>query len=37
VLELIYAAYFSAGSGKKIELPFSCKVERPVDLWLDNK
>lgn len=33
VLEIIYAAYASAGSGKKIELPFSAKVERPIDLW----
>ena len=36
VLEIIYAAYASAGEGKKIKLPFSPKVERPVDLWLNN-
>jgi myo-inositol 2-dehydrogenase / D-chiro-inositol 1-dehydrogenase len=36
VLEIIYAAYASAGEGKKISLPFSPKVERPVDLWLNN-
>lgn len=34
VLEVIYAAYASAGQGKKIELPFAPKVVRPVDLWL---
>jgi predicted dehydrogenase len=34
VLELIYAAYASAGTGRKIELPFQAKVSRPVDLWL---
>lgn len=34
VLEIIYAAYASAGQGKKIILPFSPKVEKPVDLWL---
>ncbi len=34
VLEIIYAAYASAGEGKKISLPFTPKVERPVDLWL---
>jgi myo-inositol 2-dehydrogenase / D-chiro-inositol 1-dehydrogenase len=34
VLEIIYAAYASAGEGKKITLPFTPKVERPVDLWL---
>jgi hypothetical protein len=33
-LEIIYAAYASAGEGKKISLPFTPKVERPVDLWL---
>jgi hypothetical protein len=35
VLELIYAAYASAGTGKKVSLPFAPKVERPVDLWLN--
>ncbi|HEX6192271.1 MAG TPA: Gfo/Idh/MocA family oxidoreductase [Chitinophagaceae bacterium] len=34
VLEIIYAAYASAGQGKKINLPFAPKVEKPVDLWL---
>ena len=34
VLEIIYAAYASAGCGKKIELPFSPKVVKPIDLWL---
>ncbi len=34
VLEIIYAAYASAGQGKKISLPFTPKVDRPVDLWL---
>jgi len=34
VLELIYAAYASAGSGRKIPLPFHAIVERPIDLWL---
>lgn len=37
VLELIYAAYESAGTGKKITLPFSAKVSKPVDLWLNNQ
>src|SRR5882672_4177050 len=32
VLEIILAAYASAGSGKRIELPFSPKVERPIEL-----
>ena len=34
VLEIIYAAYASAREGKKISLPFTPKVDRPVDLWL---
>jgi predicted dehydrogenase len=34
VLEVIYAAYASAGQGKRITLPFAPKVVRPVDLWL---
>lgn len=34
VLELIYAAYASAGTGKKIALPFSAQVAKPIDLWL---
>ena len=35
VLEVIYAAYASAGQGKKISLPFSPVVKRPVDLWIN--
>lgn len=33
VLELIYAAYESAHTGRKVALPFSAKVAKPVDLW----
>ncbi|MDR0792483.1 MAG: Gfo/Idh/MocA family oxidoreductase, partial [Chitinophagaceae bacterium] len=33
VLEIIYAAYASAGQGKKISLPFAPKVAKPIDLW----
>lgn len=35
VLEVIYAAYASAGQGKRISLPFQPKVTKPVDLWLN--
>ncbi|MBL7698834.1 MAG: Gfo/Idh/MocA family oxidoreductase [Chitinophagaceae bacterium] len=35
VLEIIYAAYASAGSGKKVMLPFNAKVKKPIDLWLN--
>jgi myo-inositol 2-dehydrogenase/D-chiro-inositol 1-dehydrogenase len=34
VLEMIYAAYESARTGQKVALPFSAKVDKPVDLWL---
>lgn len=34
VLEIIYAAYASAGLGKKIKLPFATRVDKPIDLWL---
>jgi myo-inositol 2-dehydrogenase/D-chiro-inositol 1-dehydrogenase len=33
VLEIICAAYASAGSGKKITLPFASDVDRPIQLW----
>ncbi|HCN83097.1 MAG TPA: oxidoreductase [Sphingobacteriaceae bacterium] len=36
VLEIIYAAYASAGQGKKIMLPFTPKVNKPIDLWLNS-
>jgi myo-inositol 2-dehydrogenase/D-chiro-inositol 1-dehydrogenase len=37
VLEIIYAAYASAAEGKKIMLPFTPKVNKPIDLWLGKK
>ena len=33
VLEVLYAAYASAGSGKKISLPYTSDISVPVDLW----
>lgn len=33
VMEIILAAYASAGQGKKIALPFVSDVQRPIDLW----
>jgi predicted dehydrogenase len=33
VLEVIFAAYASAGQGRRIDLPFAASAERPVDLW----
>ncbi len=37
VLEIIYAAYASAAEGKKIMLPFTPKVNKPIDLWLGRE
>jgi predicted dehydrogenase len=34
VLEIIYAAYASAAQGRKIHLPFTAQVAKPIDLWL---
>lgn len=32
-LEIVMAAYASAGQGRKIELPFRTDARRPIDLW----
>ena len=37
VLEVILAAYESAGTGRKVALPFRPEgVEKPIDLWLNR-
>jgi myo-inositol 2-dehydrogenase/D-chiro-inositol 1-dehydrogenase len=33
VLEMIYAAYESARTGRAVELPFYRRVDKPIDLW----
>jgi predicted dehydrogenase len=33
VLEIILAAYASAGTGRKVTLPFAADVKRPIELW----
>ena len=33
VLEVIYAAYESAGTGRKVSLPFHTDAEKPIRLW----
>lgn len=33
VLEVIFAAYESAGSGRKVRLPFKTDVDKPYKLW----
>ena len=38
VLEIMLAAYHSAGTGRRVPLPFRPQgVERPVDLWLQPR
>jgi predicted dehydrogenase len=32
-LEIVMAAYASAGTGRKIEFPFATDARRPIDLW----
>jgi predicted dehydrogenase len=37
VMQALYAAYASAGDGRKIDLPFRpAAVNKPIDLWLDG-
>jgi myo-inositol 2-dehydrogenase / D-chiro-inositol 1-dehydrogenase len=36
VLEVIFAAYESAGTGRKVVLPFSTDAARPIDLWYNR-
>ena len=33
VLEVIFAAYQSAGTGSRVEPPFKSEAARPIDLW----
>jgi predicted dehydrogenase len=33
VLEAIFACYESAGTGRKVALPFETDAARPIDLW----
>jgi len=33
VLEVIFAAYASAGTGRKVPLPFVTDAAKPIDLW----
>jgi hypothetical protein len=37
VQEVLFAAYQSAGSGKKVEMPFNQAygVKKPIDLWFN--
>ena len=35
VLEMMLAAYYSAGTGAKVSLPFRPQVAKPIDLWFN--
>jgi len=37
VLEIVLAAYASAGSGRKVMLPYETEAKRPIDLWKAGK
>jgi predicted dehydrogenase len=32
-LEILFAAYASAGQGKRIDLPFQTEAKKPYDVW----
>jgi predicted dehydrogenase len=33
VMEVLFAAYESAGTGRKVTLPFKTDAAKPFDLW----
>jgi myo-inositol 2-dehydrogenase/D-chiro-inositol 1-dehydrogenase len=33
VLEVVFAADESAGTGRKVDLPFATDAAKPIDLW----
>ena len=37
VMEMIFAAYESAGKGHKIDFPYNTDAKKPIDLWLERK
>lgn len=37
VMQTLYAAYASAGSGRKIDLPFTPTTSKPIDEWLTRR
>jgi predicted dehydrogenase len=37
VLEAVYAAYASAGLGRKVQLPYTPTASRPIDEWLNRR
>ena len=37
VLEIVFAAYESARTGRKVGLPFKTDAKKPIDLWKPNR
>jgi predicted dehydrogenase len=37
VLEMIFAAYESARTGKKVDIPFKTDASKPIDLYLGER
>jgi len=37
VLEVIFAAYESAGTGRKVTLPFKTDAKKPIELWKKSR
>jgi myo-inositol 2-dehydrogenase / D-chiro-inositol 1-dehydrogenase len=37
VMQILYAAYASAGLGQKVELPYKAQAKTPIDEWLSRK
>jgi myo-inositol 2-dehydrogenase/D-chiro-inositol 1-dehydrogenase len=33
IMEVLFAAYHSAGTGQKVQLPFATDAAKPIDLW----
>ncbi|MDB4652374.1 Gfo/Idh/MocA family oxidoreductase, partial [Verrucomicrobia bacterium] len=37
VMKIIFAAYESARTGRKVSLPFETDAKKPIDLWKPNR
>lgn len=37
VMQVLFAAYASAGAGQKIKFPYQPKAKKPIDEWLNRK
>jgi len=37
VMQVLYAAYASAGLGQKVQMPYAPKTKKPIDEWLSRR